>query len=165
MSFVLPRNAPKLTFTGSLRALGRKRTPPARPDPAQDVYLQEHARTPYIGSRPSMAAEAAMRPRMDSYDDQMATVALHRDDFEQARRARQPDVKKGALPVFNFQRAADPIAPAAIRISPRKKSTQRSPLMTVIWLMASVLAAMGSYKYAPEMLESVHDAARVLSSQ
>ena len=163
MSFVLPRNVPKLTFTGSLRALGTKRPKASQPPPLparkppRDVYAEE-VPTPYMGSRPQMPAA---RARLDSYgDEDLETVAMSREVVAQGLAAQARPV----LPVFHVRSAANPAGPALVVPpgTPRARPSTRAPLMTVFWILASILAAMASYKYAPELLERVEDAVHVL---
>lgn len=162
MSFVLPRNIARLTFSGSFKPLGQPRgraaSSPSEPSSGPDPYAGESIRTPYMGSAVHLPA---LRGRMDSVDDEIATVALHRADFARAQAAVA--APKKPLRVFEFQQAAAAAGPLLVPL-PRKPSARRSPLVAVAWLMASLLAAMGSYKYAPEIVDQVHAAARALSS-
>lgn len=176
MSFVLPRNVPKLTFTGSLKALGGEKRDRGRPAPVPAAprssqrpapYAGDSVPTPYMGSRPNIRAEAVhlppVRGRMDSVDDEVATVAFQRAEVPVSRGTQaMPSAPKKPIPVFNFQVAQVRPEPLLVPL-PRKPSSQRSPLLAVMWIMASILAAMGSYKYAPQIVDSLHDAARALS--
>jgi hypothetical protein len=169
MSFVLPRNMPRLTFTGSVRALGQKRpknAPPPLPsaaprarEQARDVYVED-VPTPYIGSRPHMKAA---RPPLESYGDDVATLAMEREVFERA--ARRPSVRRGALPVFNMERAVAPVGPALIVTPNRRPRSSTAALMKVLWLMAAILAGMASFKYTPECVDGIKDAVQVLESR
>jgi hypothetical protein len=155
MSFVLPRNSPKLTFgSGAFGAVQRPSKPPPLPHKRRpgDVYALE-VPTPYLPS------PARGRAPMESFGDDVATLAMRRASLGQAMPTAPH--RRASLPVFNFHRAVDPAEPLFLA-APRRRRRSSSPLTTVVWLVAALLSGVASFEYTPQCLDGIKDAVQVL---
>jgi hypothetical protein len=191
MSFDLPRNAKGLRFTGSVEALepppmaalGRPRhrnTPKPTPQPrAKEIVKAEIIPPPYhhgVMATPPKAISS--RAKLDSsYDDEGPTMAMDREALDilpggmptelplasmppaaPLNVTRPPPAK--AIPHFRSARAAQPkvIVPQIPRA--QQQDATQAPLL--LWVMASLVAGVLSYRLLPELVELLQTAARYI---
>lgn len=166
MSFVLPRNARELRFTGQVRAIAPAPRPViVRRAEGRRVERGESfsmAPTPYVGARPQPSLG---RAPMASYDDDSPTLALDPNPMAAVIAAHRPVARvPGPSPWVQKPAARRPpppppssaLAAAAVAQdeSPkiiRRETREEGPLPWAFWVMTAILLGLMSYRFVPEI--------------
>ena len=173
MSFDLPRNAKGLRFTGNVKSLAETDAPPSvlgkprpraakpPPPPPSSAPPRSHHAPRIVTPAPVIARKVDAREV--SYDDEVATMAMDRDGldvmpgggFRGVHAQVAPQTQRPPAPIPNFRPAPHMMAPPQRMPPPRveKKKKKPSGATLALWVLASVVAAVLSYKLAPEALD------------
>jgi hypothetical protein len=150
--------------------------PPSSPSPPasskKDVYNVEMVPTPYVAppyvappprivtpsAPPVMQAPRLVRKadaKEVSYDDEVATMAMDREGLDVMpgggafKMARPQTPPRSIAPIPNFRPAI--VAPQIVPPKVERKRARGAPL--ALWLLASVVAGVLSYRLMPEALD------------
>lgn len=184
MAFDLPRTPRSLRFKESVpgpSALGRARPNAGPPVSKRSPPLASPARSVRGRSLPVPIANVTTPTRLttmrgqiasidDDDDDDDVTECLDRDALDiaqlpDARPGKRPpsDLRNGApsLPIPGFRSKAEVAQHDYVMV--REHGGGSLPL--AIWLFAAMIAGIVSFRFAPQVRESFHEAIRALDSR
>lgn len=132
--------------------------PPGPPPSRKDVYKADVVPTPYLAPKIITPVPKKVAHEEVSYEDDVKTMAMDRDGldvlpggaFKQTR--PQEAAPRSPAPIPNFRPAIVQPQIVVPKKKEQRKKARGAPL--ALWLLASAIAAILSYRLAPEAMDA-----------